>query len=169
VAHGELEGFRSRLCSLVPVSATISYFPRRSFFPPTTMSASKEHIPGSFDKHLRYAECRAQQIVAIGARFNSPQEFGPRDLDPWDCPLRHGAYGFCIHCLATSLAATLIPRELPPARLCDGIQVRARRISPLTFCLTLQTKLHPCCHRDPNRNAHRGSHICRWMYFRCIC
>jgi hypothetical protein len=119
--------FQKKLCCLVPVFAIIFYYPCRSFFPHSVMSDSKEL---SFDDHRRYAECPARRIGAIGARFSSSQAFGPRNLDPWDYPLRHGAYGFCIYCLATSLAPSLAPRELPPARIRLGIQVRARGISP---------------------------------------
>jgi hypothetical protein len=123
----------------MPVSATIFYFRRPSFFPPTAMSDSKEHVASSFDNHRRYAECYARQIGALGERFDSPQGFDPRDSNPWNCPLRHGAYRFCIHCLATSLAAPLAPRELPPAHIRHGFQVRAWRISP--SCIFIS----PCC------------------------
>ena len=113
------------------MSTTTFYFFRRSFFPPSVMPDSKEHVPRSFDDHLRYAQRR---IGAIGAPFNLPQDCGPRDFDLWDHLLRHGAYGFCIHCLATSLTASFAPRELPPARIRLGIQVRARRIFPHFRC-----------------------------------
>jgi hypothetical protein len=69
-------------------------------------------------------------LGALEPSFNSPQGFDPRDVDPWDRLLRPGAYGLCIRCLATALAALLAPRELPPARIRLGIQVRARGISP---------------------------------------
>jgi hypothetical protein len=162
VAHAELEGLRSKLCSLISVSI-ISCFPRRSFFPRAAMSTSREHVPSSFDNHLRYAECCARQIGATDGRFNSPQRFDPMDPDPRDRPLLYGLYSFCIRRLATSLAASLAPRELPPTRLCDGIQVRAKGLSDARFCLIWRTKFHPFCHPDPNRNHHHWSHISRWM------
>jgi hypothetical protein len=93
------------------------------------MSSSQDYLPS----YLRYAECRARRIGSIGARFNSLQGFNPRNLDPWDRLLRPGAYGFCIRCLATALAASLAPREFPPTRIRLGIQVRARRIFPTSI------------------------------------
>ncbi|KAJ7743288.1 hypothetical protein B0H14DRAFT_465405 [Mycena olivaceomarginata] len=60
------------------------------------MSDSKEHVASSFDYQLNGMLGRLKPLVNASTLHRG---FDPRDPNPWDCPLRHGAYSFCIHCL----------------------------------------------------------------------